>query len=391
MLPRADLSITPVGRTEPTARLDGVADPRQEAFQRSMSSLVGRQVQGEVLARLHDGSYLVKLAGTAARMQLPAGAEPGAKLPMTLVTLTPRPTFQLGVQGQPGPQSQIEAEPAPPGASAPYLAGAGVSARAHSAAGLLAPATVLPGQTGVPAAALPDPHPGAAPVTLSATAKVLSGVLGMAQAAPAQADSIVGKVALMPRPGAAPEQLAGALKDAVGKSGLFYESHVAQWSSGARALADLRDEPQMQRALTAGAEAARTAAASDPTAAAAQMINLQLQTQEQARVAWQGQLWPGQDMRWEIQRDTEDERAPRDGEAPEPGWQSALRLRFPLLGDIGARFLLRGGQIHVQIDAGADSVDLLRAQAGRLEAAMDAAGTPLSSLSIAIPREPDHG
>lgn len=366
MLPRADISITPVGRPDASARLSPVADPRQEAFTRSLAAMLGRQVQGDILSRLNDGSFLVKVGGTAARMQLPPGAEAGKSVPMTLISLTPRPTFQ--VEGQAGQLTQFEAEAPPPGAAAPYLDGADEgAATTRTQASAAALGQLRSGADPAPAL------PGAAPVTLSETARVLSNVLGMAMAQ-SHGDTIVAKTALSPHPNPPPEQLAAALKDAVGKSGLFYESHVAEWSAGQRSLADLGQEPQMLR----------PASATDP--AAAQLINLQLQTQEQARVAWQGQVWPGQEMRWEIQRD-ESEGSRAQGEAePEPGWQSALKLRFPLLGEIGARFALRGEQLHLQLDAGADASPVLRAHAARLEAAMQAAGTPLSSLSIGAAR-----
>lgn len=396
MLPRADISITPVGRAEAISRLDGVADPRQEAFQRSLSTMVGRQIQGEILARLNDGSYLVKMAGTAARMPLPAGTEVGTAVPMTLVSLTPRATFQVALQGQSGPLTQFEAEAAPPGAAKPYLnvaEDAGLTPRTQTgqaAAGQLGQARAVAGQSADPAAAAkPALAPGAAPVTLSETAKVLSGVLSMAMSAPQPGDTIVARTALSTQPGAPPEQLAAALKDAVGKSGLFYESHLAQWSNGARSLAELGDEPQMQRALTVPDGQVRPSVAADP--ATAQLINLQLQTQEQARITWQGQVWPGQDMRWEIQRDESEHAGRQGGDEPEPGWQSALRLRFPMLGEIGARLVLRGEQLHLQLDAGDGVGPVLRAYAARLETAMAAAGTPLSSLNIVSQREADHG
>jgi len=373
MLPRADISITPVGRSDAAARLSPVADPRQEAFTRSMAAMVGRQLQGEILSRLNDGSYLVKVGGTAARMQLPPGAEAGKAVPMTLVSLTPRPTFQ--VEGQAGQLTQFEAEAPPAGAAAPYLDGAEEGAAATRAQG---GATAL-GQV----RANPDPATAlagaaAAPVTLSETARVLSNVLGMAQAQP-QGDTIVAKTALAAHPNTPPDQLAAALQDAVGKSGLFYESHVAEWSTGHRSLAELGQEPQMQR----------PGHATDP--AGAQLINMQLQTQEQARVAWQGQVWPGQEMRWEIGRDTPDRGRQGGAEAePEPGWQSALKLRFPMLGEIGARFALRGDQLQLQLDAGAEASPVLRAHAARLEAAMEAAGTPLASFTIGAPRPAGH-
>ncbi|HEY0064628.1 MAG TPA: flagellar hook-length control protein FliK [Telluria sp.] len=375
MLPRADISVTPVGRLDAAARLAPVADPRQEAFSRSLASMVGNQVQGEILARLKDGSFLVKVGDAAARMQLPPGTETGKSVQMTLISLTPRPTFQ--VEGQAGQLAQFEAEAPPAGAAAPYLDGTdegALSTRTPNSA-TLSQTRALAGSAAELAASAPAlPGAAAAPVSLSETARVLSNVLSLAMAQ-SQGDTIVAKTALSTRAGAPPDQLAAALQDAVGKSGLFYESHVAEWSKGQRSLADLGQEPQMLRPQPA----------TEP--AAAQLINLQLQTQEHARVAWQGQVWPGQEMHWEIQRDeSEGSRGQGGDEAPEPGWHSALKLRFPMLGEIGARLVLRGDQLQLQLDAGAESGPLLRAHAARLEAAMQAAGTPLSSLTIGAAR-----
>jgi hypothetical protein len=165
------------------------------------------------------------------------------------------------------------------------------------------------------------------------------------------------------------------------KSGLFYESHVAEWAQGARTQAELAAEPQ----------ARGMAPPSDP--ATAQLINLQLNAHEQARVAWQGQLWPGQDLHWEIEReapsDDADGRAGQ-GEADRASWQSSLTLRFGRLGEVAAKVVLSGGQLHIRLDAPASARALLEAGSGRLADALDAAGTPLSTLAIHAASQSDE-
>jgi hypothetical protein len=139
----------------------------------------------------------------------------------------------------------------------------------------------------------------------------------------------------------------------------------------------------MQR-MAQGENAAR-AAAGGPDLSAAQMINQQLHTQEQGRVQWHGQAWPGQPMQWEIRREQGEGRkddGSADGE-PEQVWRSGVRFRFPMLGAVSASVTLIGGQVHIQVQADSDdTADTLRAYAGRLEGAMEAAGAPLSSLTI---------
>jgi hypothetical protein len=409
MLPRTDITVRPVGKVEQVASLEVVGDARQEAFQRSLAGLVGKSMQAEVLSKLTDGSYLVKVAGSSARMMLPPGAEVGTEVPLTLTALNPRPTFQLA-SAQPGatvvalvyseahpaiPAAAALADPAKPGVpllpapdAAPQPpAGAMTAARSGPATGaVLSHAASLLGKAPlIPADQLPElDHDSAAP-TLSAAARALASVLASAASAGSARTAIVAPAPLASAATIEPAKLAAALKDAIGNSGLFYESHLAEWSAGSRPLAELAREPQMQRALSPvppDAGPNKPVAPADP--ATAQFINLQLSSQEQGRVAWQGQLWPGQPLQWQISKD-----APQGGGGngdtgePAPAWRSALRFRFPLLGEIAATVVMAGDQLHIQVQAGSDEVrGLLRAGAGELSSALEAAGTPLSSLTI---------
>ncbi|RAS05824.1 flagellar hook-length control protein FliK [Cupriavidus alkaliphilus] len=79
--------------------------------------------------------------------------------------------------------------------------------------------------------------------SLSAAARAILAVMDGAEAQPVRSNA-----SLLP---AAPtatsaQATAAALANAVGQSGLFYESHLAQWVAGARGLASLRQEPQAQ-------------------------------------------------------------------------------------------------------------------------------------------------
>jgi hypothetical protein len=199
---------------------------------------------------------------------------------------------------------------------------------------------------------------------------MLGDVIAAAQKAETQASAAVGRTPLLGGPSGDAGAIAQALKDGLAKSGLFYESHVAEWAEGVRPRADLAAEPQ----------ARGMPPPTDPNTA--QLINLQLNAQEQGKVAWQGQLWPGRDMQWEVERDASGRQDAGDEEHGGT-WQSSLRLRFGALGEVAARVVLSGGQLHIRLDARDESVKgLLDAQRARLADALDAAGTPLSTLAI---------
>ncbi|MBC7454172.1 MAG: flagellar hook-length control protein FliK [Massilia sp.] len=399
MIPGADIvQVAPVGRVAQSASNEAADDARQQAFQRALAGQVGRQVHAHVLSRLTDGSFLVQVAGATARMLLPSNPAPGTALPMTLLSVEPRPTFSLGAEAPSAPIAAVVQ-------SRPGLATTALYAPASAAmAGAAMTASVAPADAG----------PASSEATLSETARVISSVLAAASQAAHPQTAIVAALPLLTAPPANPAALAVALKDAIDASGLFYESHVAEWSAGMRPRAALEREPQMQRAQpgfagaggaaappgdTAATQAATPAAmpgalsaAADP--ATAQFINLQLTSQEQGRVAWQGQLWPGQDLAWQISRDApERDTANDDGTEPkpEPAWRSALRLRFPLLGEIGATVVLSGEQVHITLQAGTEEIGaLLRARAGTLRSALATAGSPLTQLSVGAVGAPGH-
>jgi len=373
MLPRDTVSLTPVAPTRPALP---VGDPRQQAFARALAGLVGQSMAADVMTKLPDGSFVVRINDMAARMPLPPGAEVGTQVPLTLVALAPRPTFQLQT-GQ-GAPAFAEAGPPPEGAglqSAPlaYLEG-------KDAAALTRTAALLAGARGL--APLPGGAPDGADASLSPAGKALGDVIAAAQKADAQASAAVGRAPLLGAPSGDAAAIARALQDGLAKSGLFYESHVAEWAEGARPRADLAAEPQ----------ARGMPPPTDPNTA--QFINLQLNAHEQGRVAWQGQLWPGRDMHWEVERDASGRQDDGAGEGAAT-WQSSLRLRFGALGEVAARVVLSGDQLHIRLDAPDAAIkDVLDAHRARLALALDAAGTPLSTLAIhdAAPKdEPDHG
>jgi len=351
-----------VGQTAAVASVEAIAHTRQQAGQPSLASLLGKSVQAAVLARLADGTFLVRVNDLPLRMPLPAGTQAGSELPLTLVALAPRPTFQL--QGGPGAMIAF-AEAGPPAADGadPHAAPLALL-EGRQAAALARSAAILAGAQAM--APLPEGGADSATASLSRMGKLLGEVIAAAQTSETPATAVPGRVPLLAAPGQDSATIAGALRDGLDKSGLFYESHVAEWAQGERSLGALAAEPQ----------ARDKAPLSDP--ATAQLINLQLNAQEHGRIAWQGQLWPGQDLHWEVERD-----GGTDGEIDGGTWQSRLRLRFGALGEVNAHLMLSGSQLHIRLDAASETAgERLQAGGQRLAAALAAAGTPLSTLAI---------
>lgn len=404
MLPRADLTGTrPLGPVDAPSPVTSVADARQETFNRLTQIAIGKQFQADIISKLNDGTYLVRIADTVARMNLPVGTKAGDTVPMTVISTDPRPTFLLGQQPN-GPTVTLSA----PGQLADRflqtVAQEGVSAPVVAKPALPLAPTV---GTEVPA----TPVPTAAPTSLSNTGRLINVILQNAQEQGAPA-TIVGKTPLIASSGTNTPQVANALRDSLTYSGLFYESHVAQWASGERTAAELLREPQAhlaqqhagaastqdgdqikelrlmqnqapdaQAKVAAGQSAEGDKINIPPTlnTEASRLINLQLDTLENRRVLWQGELSPGQPMEWEVSEDTPERGAPE----AEQSWKSTVRFEMPTLGAVAATIHMVGGHVHVQVRAASDATAAtLRTHGRDLASAMEAAGSALDSLTV---------
>lgn len=392
-LPAADsIGFRPLASIEPTRSITPLGDIRQESIDRLARLEIGKQFQGQILSRFDDGTFMIRIANASARIALPDGGQVGDNLQLTLLTTSPRPTFSLDAHTTNTSLTQETRN-----AQALYL-------------------STAPEQMAVipPEAAIDD---GAASAALSVTGKLIVDLLGKATEAGAST-SLLGTVPLLERTGTGTaigvQQLATALQETLAYSGLFYESHVYQWANGERSLTDLLREPQAKGSKVSGSDAPNTPArmldlppevmdtrrslleyfSSAPLSGnqpdmplgldpgTSQMVNLQLNTLEQQRVRWQGELWPGLPFEWEVGRDDQSTQ-PDTEDASQQQWQSMVRFNLPTLGTVAATLHLQGNRVHIQIRTDSeDSATALRRYAPKLASAMDAAGTNLDTLLV---------
>lgn len=238
-------------------------------------------------------------------------------------------------------------------------------------------------------------------------------------------------------------RLAPVLKEALTKSGMFYEAHQARWAMGEMPVTHLLQEPQGKLsslsptpsqspilegtiladevsqddvrvslsgkahpseaetlAQTKASEHAPQKQGSDPDnntqrttqelpsgqrpAVAPELTPLvqqQLNALATQNYVWQGQVWPGQNMQWEI---TEDNGRPKNAPEDMPSrWQTRLQLTLPKLGEIDARLRLgEGGQLELSLTANSQNSETrLRQAQSELASAMQAAGLSLNKFT----------
>lgn len=202
--------------------------------------------------------------------------------------------------------------------------------------------------------------------------------------APATATSARPLVSVPPHSEYATDRLALQLKDAVELSGVFYESHLAQWADDLRPRALLGREPQARWPVAADAQPGTTADGA-PADYATPLLRQQLEVLDSGRFVWTGELWPGQHGALVI----EEEQAPppRHGEDASdraPRWRVRLTLGFAQLGAIEASLLLAGDMLDVSLRCDAPGVaERLRAATPSLRAAIAERALDLAHVSVA--------
>jgi len=397
MLLRTDVTgPKPVAQTDATTSITSITSASQETLNRLSLISVGKQFQAQIMSRLNDGTYLVKVADTTARMPLPGNPQAGDTITLTLLSANPRPTFVLGEQA-PGTEEAI----------AKVLQNATTATQVGQTVAANADAKTGP---------LQEQLPSSATASLSQTGRFVDNLLHAAQLDGASTrirgqSAILSSPELMVRGDTA--ALAQVLQKTLEFSGLFYESHVAQWVEGERSLEALMQEPQARVGnmpanpvfdpgkgpqtlidVLHALETAQQAATQTQTNGTqpiplnnetARMINLQLGALENKRIEWQGELWPGQRFEWEVSEDTP--RQTHEGE-PESSWSSTVRFEMPTLGSIAASIHLNNGRVQMHIRTATESIaTTLRANGKTLASALEDAGAPLDLFTV-NPHEP---
>lgn len=118
------------------------------------------------------------------------------------------------------------------------------------------------------------------------------------------------------------------------------------------------------------------------------LVQQQLDGLATQNFAWQGQIWPGQQMWWEISENTDDGAVNQSESAQ---WQTRLKLSLPSLGGIDLTLRLRAsGEIGIAATAASElSERRLREATGILREQFAAAGLTLSQLLVKHDQQAD--
>lgn len=290
---------------------------------------VGDEVRARIASVLPGGIFRVLIEDQALMLRLPCNAQAGDVLQLTVTAREPQLKFALAEQ---------------PGA------------------------------------------PAQAP-RISEIARFITALLAESEKLPLATGTLFG-APLIHGPPHTSAALATALHGALAASGIFYESHQAQWVNGERPLNLLLNEPQARLpplAPAAGVPSGADNAPAHPDAPALPVhrdalaiVRQQLDTLDTRHVTWQGLVWHDQPLEWQISE------APHPAaDAPEVPWQTRIKLTLPTLGAVEATLVLEKRGLAISLHAAlADTAQALAAGRDNLQQALCAAH--LNPLAITI-------
>ncbi|MBM3114212.1 flagellar hook-length control protein FliK [Jeongeupia naejangsanensis] len=301
---------------------------------------VGERLQAIVRNELPNGRFAVQIKDQLLDLNLPRNTQPGEQVELEVVSTSPALRFAL-LQGNAAEPRQATT----------------LSTAARALAELLRPTA------GTGAKGVDDPEP-----------------------------------LLKPSDGAEPDvpKLTERLAQAINNSGLFYESHQADWVRGERPLQALMREPQNAPAAdTARAGAGLQAEGSGGAASRVdetrtvlgQLVQRQLNALDQGGVVWQGQAWPGQPLRWALNTEVPDEsrHATVNDEQTAQRWQTRLDLTLPRLGSVSVLAELHQGQFSLRfISPETETRAAISAGQPVLQARFAAAGLALAGTPAVV-------
>ncbi len=353
---------------------------------------VAQKFLANVKAQLPNGNFNVLINGQELQLRLPESTRPGDQLKLLLTV------------GESHLKS-IDAAPTSTGTEAAQKFPVSVKAQLPNGnfnvlingqeLQLHLPESIRPGSRMELVLIGKEPHlkpaaalaAGAADAELSKTGRFLGALTQ--DGTRALTTPLANAAPLLSTPPINTQQLPAQLQQAMSASGLFYESHQAQWIAGKRPLEQLLQEPQSKLSIAASPPSNSTIAAGMPLSADAPvhaqslaLVQQQLNLLETGHLAWRGEVWPGQSMEWDITEHPSAENEP----AELPRWQTRLRLTLPRLGEIVATigFDTRGVQVALSA-ADAETLSLMQGDRQPLAAAMESAG--LSVFGVEVQRD----
>lgn len=413
IFPRLDPHLILTSKIEAPTVVNAIEAIKQELVLKLTQTGIGNRLQGEVIAKLPDGSFIAKIADLPVHVELPRNPAIGQKISLSISQILPHPVFTLhqtdqaaslvsvkSVAGKPETpfhdyirQLSVERQ-SPPQQTEQHeehntnTASANNNKSVNNSKNIISNVPIRDAKSATVttmAAVTPEAELSPAARLISQVLKEQSGSQALAQIRAPKALLTLQQLALSPAQMSA--QFAQEIRQNLQSSGLFYESHIADWLNNKRGIAELKQEPQAQLPI-APATADETVLqhlTKDQHEQLSQLVNQQLNLLDQQRLQYQGWLTPNIAFHWDLE--AQEQASPHSATSQDESekiWNSKLEVNLPELGKVSIMLTLRRNKLELNLQGNrVDTINRLNASFPELASQMHASGTDIVSYNSA--------
>lgn len=389
MLPKIEAISKLLPVIEAPSLLASIGTSKQEIVAKISPSALGQQFQGEILAKLSNGQFQIKIAGANLAVNLPNTFQVGEKLTLTLLSISPKLVFQLDGHGRiPIDDPFIEQS---------IIEQLSYKTKTQNTASQLIHTSTNTGSEKLEVNPYSQTLLKNSKADISDVAKMINQVLS--DASKLNSPSVLlNRTPLLNSPSSTPLALSTPnaqsiltslaaslfpqLNQQITSSGLFYESHVAAWLNGQFNKQDLLKEPQSKTPLFT--DISKLSDIETPhRELLTQIIHQQLETNEQQKIAWQGLFFPNAPMEWLIKEEQTKNQNMNAQDEENNAWSSSLKLKLPELGGINIQLNIQNNHLSLAISTqNLDTADLLHAHQLSLKESIQQTGANIQTFSV---------
>jgi hypothetical protein len=346
MIPKIDPKLNILSEIREPNAVNAADISKREVNSKLSQIVIGKELLGEVLGKRADGTYLVKVANLTFKIDLPNPAQLGERLHLTPLTVFPKTSFLLNESSDHpltllGQLELAEEEQNSVNSKALNLAN---GANSTNGAQEIKASKIAEFHAQAIANTSQEVPEQSATTHLSNASQLITHLLTEAATELANNKAIQAPLLLAQAQPFTASELSSKLQQSLEKSGLFYESHVAQWSRGQLPLNQIQREAQL---LGMDAPKPFPTQLQELPAGMAEILRQQLHFIEHQHLTWQGMLNPQTPMSWRINEQTQQQEHEQEASEAKPStWLSQLQVDFPHLGKINIQLQLHENQLH---------------------------------------------
>lgn len=329
---RLDVNSRSDPNIEATSNQSSVAKLQQAELDTSQLA-TGQVIQAKILSASPNGVFTVSVGSGTLRMNLPAEMKVGTTFSLQVTSTTPRLTLMLSPTTVSSDNKLVSDN----------TAESDTNVASTQTISNLPKQQILPNNSA-------EIQGSSTTTSISDVSRLIDLILRLPNQSPTQAH-ILENTPIVPNLTDLKNtvNVASILENKISQSGIFYESHLSEWAVGEKSKNDLINEPQSRLPEINTELIEKNDLTSGVNREIIQLVQQQLHLLENENIKWQGEIFPGQKIEWDIRRENRSKNSKSSASPEIDQWQSEVKFELPTLGTVSATINLIENRLKISV------------------------------------------